>query len=65
MKGICVSVYQTMDNMLFAPIANKNLCEQSLGVSNSVSLITTESVLNSFNEERTDPNSYEQQFVVN
>ncbi|MCP3684281.1 MAG: hypothetical protein GY861_16505, partial [bacterium] len=64
-KGICVSVYQIMDNMLFALIANENLCEQSLDESNSVCLITNESILNSFKEERTDANSCEQQFVVN
>ncbi|MCP3681730.1 MAG: hypothetical protein GY861_03480, partial [bacterium] len=29
-KSICALVYQTMDNMLFALIANENLCEQSL-----------------------------------
>ncbi|MCP4649771.1 MAG: hypothetical protein GY853_06780, partial [PVC group bacterium] len=57
-KGICSLVYQTMDNMLFAPISNENLCEQGSDKSNSVSLIT-------INEEQLDANSCGQQFVVN
>ncbi len=52
-EGICSIVYQTMNNMLFAPITNDNLCGQDLDTSNSVPVVVIETVSDFDKEDQT------------
>ncbi|MCP3681728.1 MAG: hypothetical protein GY861_03470, partial [bacterium] len=53
-EGICSLVYQTMNNMLFAPIINENLCEQDLDTSSSVPVVTIKTISNSVDKDQTE-----------
>ncbi len=63
-KGICSLVYLTLDNALFAPIINENLCEQSLDTSNSVPIVAIKTVSNFVDEDQMKLLYIQKQFAV-
>ncbi|MCP3681199.1 MAG: hypothetical protein GY861_00780, partial [bacterium] len=63
-EGICLLVYQTMNNTCFALITNDNLCGQNLDTSNSVPVVTIETVSDLIKEDQTKLLYIQKQFVI-